>query len=165
MARGRIDSLQDFVWRTDRMIKTGKEGLSFLCDNPQISKFRMGVQRNARLLNEQVLPLLSSHFHYLTSLSLTWNSNSIPKSSLELIDRLTSLHQLRLSARDQDLFRTYWIINHAVLLKTLQPLQRLRKLAFSRETYNPGYSKYNPGLLRLIRRYYFFGILIQRLMK
>jgi hypothetical protein len=57
-----------------------------------------------------------------------------------MLGRLTSLEQLHLSAGVQIGWRFNWIIDHAVLIQTLQPLQKLKTIAFSRDTYNPGYS-------------------------
>jgi len=39
-------------------------------------------------------------------------------------------------------------------VQNLQPLQKLRILAFSRDTYNPGYSSLHPSLQLLIEEYY-----------
>ncbi|RYP05336.1 hypothetical protein DL764_003881 [Monosporascus ibericus] len=125
----------------------------FLARHPHINKLTMGESGEARgddqFLSSQIIPLLRPDtFGNLRSLSLAFGdgsysaergprSTTIPESSLEAIGKLVSLEQLCLSAGIRTGWRTQWLINHDILRKYLVGLTKLKKLAFSRDTYSP----------------------------
>ncbi|RYP33546.1 hypothetical protein DL768_011095 [Monosporascus sp. mg162] len=125
----------------------------FLARHPHISKLSAGEGEEARggdqSLSSHIIPLLRpDRFVNLRSLSLAFGdgslsaergprSTTIPESSLEVIGKLVSLEQLCLSAGIRTGWRTQWLINHDILRKHLVRLTKLKKLAFSRDTYSP----------------------------
>ncbi|RYP76361.1 hypothetical protein DL771_001800 [Monosporascus sp. 5C6A] len=125
----------------------------FLTRHPHISKLSVSEREGARgddqFLSSQIIPLLRpDRFVNLRSLSLAFGdgttsaergprSTTIPESSLEAIGKLVSLEQLCLSAGIRYGWRTQWLINHDILRKHLVGLTKLKKLAFSRDTYSP----------------------------
>jgi hypothetical protein len=66
---------------------------------------------------------------------LAWEESSITESALELVGTLASLEQLHLSAGDIYSWTRTWLINHEHLRTILKPLQRLKRVAFARDTY------------------------------
>ncbi|KAL2678956.1 hypothetical protein Neosp_009710 [[Neocosmospora] mangrovei] len=83
----------------------------------------------------------------LRSLSLAWGGGSdedddhirhnlrIPKKSLLALEALTSLEQLSLAVGNQTGQEAQWAVKHDKLLASLGKLQKLKKLALSRDTY------------------------------
>ena len=135
--RGCIPSLKVFVWHGHKSLSLPAE---FLKSNNQLSKLSMDYQAPSYVLENDLLPILSDSFRALTSLQLTWESDSIPESSLKTIATLKTLRQLHLSAGCQFGWKHTWLVNHNTMLKALSPLSSLKKLAFSRDTYQHKYS-------------------------
>lgn len=135
--RGSVRSLQIFVWSSSGISAT--QSLHFLQANTQLSKLCLSYPCPGVLLEEQLLPILSKSFLDLTSLSLVWDSETIPQtippSALKIIGSLNSLKQLRLSAGQQLGWYPNWLIDHDMMRKCLCTLTSLEKLAFSRDTY------------------------------
>ncbi|KAI0837292.1 hypothetical protein F5Y06DRAFT_271271 [Hypoxylon sp. FL0890] len=125
--------------------------VEFLKRHEHIQKLHVQEQdwisgQNTRIV-PYIIPLLSKGgFTNLKSLSLGFGicvaeeeeimngTVSIPESPLRVIGRITSLEQLHLSAgcgRETH----QWLIDHDKLRETLHGLKRLRKLAFSADTY------------------------------
>ncbi|RYP92454.1 hypothetical protein DL770_001400 [Monosporascus sp. CRB-9-2] len=125
----------------------------FLARHPHISKLSISEGEETRgddqSLSSQIIPLLRpDRFVNLRSLSLAFGdgtysaergprSTTIPESSLEVIGKLVSLEQLSLSAGVRAGWRTQWLINHDILRRHFVGLTKLKKLAFSRDTYSP----------------------------
>lgn len=104
--------------------------------NPQIPKLAIPIANETELLDTKILPLLVSSFTALTSLNLVWRGLSIPESSIEMIGSLTSLEQIHLSAGDQHGWRHNWLIDHELMRQHLGKLPNLKRIAFSRDSYN-----------------------------
>lgn len=161
--RGTISSLQNFVWDSSpsqklvsrKVASPEDEGsgiLALLHANPQITKLAMYGSADPELLGDHILPLLGGKFDELNSLSLIWAEESvgIAEASLRMVGKLTSLEQLHVSAGTQGGRSYTWYIDHGVMLRALKPLQHLKILAFSRDTYNPGWT---PAVLARHERY------------
>ncbi|EEU43467.1 uncharacterized protein NECHADRAFT_82786 [Fusarium vanettenii 77-13-4] len=99
-------------------------------------------------LDRVIIPALTGHnFSQLRSLSLAWGGGSdedddhiphnlrIPKKSLLALEALTSLEQLSLAVGNQTGEEAQWAVKHDKLLASLGKLQKLKKLALSRDTY------------------------------
>lgn len=132
--RGSIRSLKTFVW--DAYIWSTHPQLDFLRANPQLSKLAMPNPAPKELLDQNLLPLLVSSFTALTSLSLVWAGVSISESALDTISSLTSLEQIHLSAGFQAGWRHDWLADHDIMRKYLGRLPSLKRIAFSRDSYN-----------------------------
>lgn len=136
--RGTIPSLETLVW-TSRL--PADHTLGFLRCNTQLSKLVIYSATNPVLLEERLLPLLSRSFSRLRSLRLVWDATFIPDSALEIIGSLQSLEQICLSAGEQFGVRCSWLIDHNAMRKNLAKLTRLRRMAFSRDSYtNPRFT-------------------------
>ena len=135
-SRGQIRSLETFVWSTFS-IPVSHE-LKFLRANTQIHKLQIPNQQPVDLLDQRVLPALSQSYTQLTSLSLTWQGNSISSSALSTIASIATLEQLDLSAGVQHGWRHTWPIEHDLLRKHLRNLPSLKRLAFRRDSYDNG---------------------------
>ena len=134
--RGRISSLETFAWSTSRI--PASHSLEFLRANTQLSKLRLQHSAPEELLGI-LLPILSTSFSNLRSLSLAWESTSIPESALELISTLKTLEQIHLSAGCQFGWKYDWMIDHESMQKHLKKLPCLRKIALSRDSYYNGF--------------------------
>ena len=144
--RGAIQQLETFRWNCLHLAAT--ESLDFLEANSHIMKLDMARQVSADLLENRVLPLLSKKFSNLTSLGLVWEGVSIPESALEIISTLQTLEQLHLSAGCQFGWKHDWLIDHDSMRAHLRKLPLLKKLAFTRDSYEPRHP-YTP-----VERYY-----------
>ena len=147
--RGRVPALEILVWSSFNLPES--QSLAFLEANPQISKLSIPGSASATLLEERILPMLAKSFSNLTSLSLVWDSLSIPCQTMECISQITTLEQLHLSAGNQFGWRHDWPIDHQVMQRYLRNLPLLKKLAFSRDSYSN-------GLTVSCERYYVDGI-------
>jgi hypothetical protein len=134
--RGTIRSLETFIWETFHI--PANHRLTFLRANSQLSKLSVPYPAPPVLLDTQLLPLLSSNFKNLRSLCLVWEGVEIPDSALNIISTLETLEQIHLSAGEQLGWRHDWLINHESMRSFLRPLPYLRKLAFSRDSYDSG---------------------------
>lgn len=130
---GTIRSLETFVWKTFHLAPD--HPLAFLQQNSQLSKLSVFFPQKPALLDERILPILSQSFKELKSLRLAWDGSSISNSALELIATLHSLQQIHLSAGNRG--RYDWLIKHQKMRDYLRGLPNLKKLAFSRDTYEP----------------------------
>lgn len=136
--RGHVPSLEAFGW-TSANIAIDHD-LAFLRANTQLSKLLLSNAINASLLEDSLLPLLSEEFTQLTSLSLAWATQEIGESSLRLIGTLIQLQQLHISAGSQWYWEGEdWDVDHSMLRPHLSNLQSLRKLHFTRDTYESVY--------------------------
>ena len=131
--RGTMPALTTLVW--DGKIKAD-QSLSFLKANTQLSKLSLQREASGAFLETQLLPILTTSFRQLTSLSLKWDSDSIPGSALEAISSLGGLQQLHLSAGDQFGWGYSWLIDHELMRSRLKNLGFLKRLAFSRDIYD-----------------------------
>ncbi|KAI9704491.1 MAG: hypothetical protein M1820_005565 [Bogoriella megaspora] len=144
-SRGEVWSLQSFIWQRPPRpedvdpLQSGLGGFRFLEANTQISKLQLASATHNIFLNNKLLPLLTNGHYHLKSLSLIWASNDIPLSSLQMLSRLVTLEQLHVSAGFQAGWRHSWLVDHLAVRKSLQPLQQLKILAISRDSYNPGF--------------------------
>ncbi|RYN63538.1 hypothetical protein AA0117_g12684 [Alternaria alternata] len=133
---GYLPNLETFVW-----LCSGYEITNpcpkFLQANSHIRTLRIDGAR-PDFLEETVLPLLLRRFECLSSLSIRWpvDENHIPPSALKHISGLYTLEQLCLSAGCQAGWRCSWLIDHAAMHDCVRNLPKLRKLAFSRDTYS-----------------------------
>ena len=133
--RGTMPALTTLVW--GGIIKADQP-LTFLEENTHLSKLTLGSAAPGAFLESQLLPLLTKSFEHLTSLSLIWEEDSIPVSALDGISSLQSLQQLHLSAGHQFGWRHSWLIDHGLLRGKLKKLNSLKRMAFSRDTYDNG---------------------------
>ncbi|KAF5372121.1 hypothetical protein D9758_005014 [Tetrapyrgos nigripes] len=139
--RGYVSSLESFHYKSHP--NSTEEGfqdqiVSFLIENPQISSFTSSPRLSSTFIETQLLPVLSSYLipsRVLTTLHLTFLFDTIPPSSLEAISALQSLQHLWLTAGHQRGWCHDWEIDHSLLLDVLGPLQHLRTLAFTRDSY------------------------------
>ncbi|MCJ1426647.1 hypothetical protein MMC29_004550 [Sticta canariensis] len=130
---GTIRSLETFVG--DACCLAPDQPFTFLRNNAQLSKLRLPFPQTPAVLDEGILPILSQSFQELKSLSLTGEGTSISISALGLIGTLRGLQQLHLSAGFQAGWRHDWLIKHREMREYLKELRDLKKLAFSRDTY------------------------------
>ncbi|KID80808.1 hypothetical protein MGU_11754 [Metarhizium guizhouense ARSEF 977] len=130
--RGQIRDLSLLVW-------TGFEipddaSIRMLSNNHQrITAFGTQYAQSAAFL-DRVLPVLADLDH-LTGLSMVWDGTEIPESSLHLLAFLVSLKHLHISAGNQSGWRRNWEISHGSLCSVLSPLERLKSLLFTRDSY------------------------------
>ncbi|KAL7817983.1 hypothetical protein V8C44DRAFT_209232 [Trichoderma aethiopicum] len=101
-----------------------------------------------QLMDAHLVPLLSNgRWSNLTSLSLAWRGSDTPEEnpsniasisaeSLAAIGRIMSLEQLHLTAGEIYGNRHQWLIDHKVVRSSLRGLAKLKRLAFSRDTYS-----------------------------
>lgn len=151
-SRGLIPSLNTLVWYSNS--DTADCLLCFLGANTQLEKLRLEVKVPATFLENQLLPLLSTSFHRLTSLSLVWSDDNISNDALEMISSLRSLQQIHLSAGVQLGWQYNWQIDHGMIRKHVKKLSFLRRIAFSRDLYK---FMYTWGLDPPVDCYYAMG--------
>lgn len=132
--RGSIRSLTTFVWDTFQL--PIHHQIDFLRANPQVSKLAISHAAPKELVEKSILPLLVSSFTALTSLDLKWMGLSVSESALEMISLVTTLEQIHLSAGNQFGWRHDWLIDHEIMRKYLARLPSLKRVAFSRDSYN-----------------------------
>lgn len=133
-ARGNIRTLETLVCEG---VLSEAVSTEFLEANKQISTLSFPIPISSNLINETLLPLISSSFTALRSLCLTWDEETkiLKKSILEMICKLKGLEQIHLSAGHQWGWRHDWKIDHALLREHLRELPNLKKIAFSRDSY------------------------------
>ncbi|MCJ1461963.1 hypothetical protein MMC07_000563 [Pseudocyphellaria aurata] len=130
---GTIRSLETFVWQAIGL--NPNDSFDFLRHNSQLSKLSIPWSQSPIALDEGILPMLSQSFQNLKSLSLTWNENSISTTALQLIGTLRGLQQIHLSTGRRHGRIHDWAIKHQEMRKYLKELRHLKKLAFSRDSY------------------------------
>lgn len=130
---GTIRSLETFVWSSCCLAPD--HPFTFLRNNSHLSELRLPFPQTPAVLDQGILPILSQSFQELKSLSLTWEGTSISISALGLIGTLRGLQQIHLSAGFQAGWRHDWLIKHREMREYLKELRDLKKLAFSRDTY------------------------------
>ena len=128
---GQIKTLQSLYCHSFAIAKD--PDISFIASNPQLKSLALSPYTNEYLATT-LLPTLTK-FTSLTSLSLIFQSPLIDPSSLTYISKIKSLTQLWLSAGKQSGWAVDWEIDHDTLLAMLSPLQGLRRIAFTRDTY------------------------------
>lgn len=131
-ARGRIPSLETFVW--DEVWLKSEFTFEFLRANTQLKALMLTGEKASIALEQHLLPILSSSFKALTSLSLVLSNDLIPDSALEIIASIHGLQQLRLGFYK----RHHWFIDHKSMRAHLSRLPNLRKVAFKHDTYKVG---------------------------
>ncbi|KAL8734040.1 MAG: hypothetical protein Q9166_001801 [cf. Caloplaca sp. 2 TL-2023] len=139
--RGRVPSLMTFIWNTTATRIAKNPSTDFLSSNPQLSKLRFAYPAPVEFLEDQILPLLAQSFSKLSSLSLTFDSQSINRHALETISQISTLEQLLLSAGEQYGWRYNWLIDHQAMRNHLSKLTLLKRLAFDRDSYDNGISQ------------------------
>ena len=109
----------------------------FLKENEQILKLRFSQPVPTSLIENKPLPYLSCSFMNLKSLSLISQekTKTIDEYSLHMISKLKGLEQIYLNAGIQRGTRYNWRIDHDLMRKYLARLPVLRKIAFSRDSY------------------------------
>ncbi|PUU77719.1 hypothetical protein B9Z19DRAFT_1085626 [Tuber borchii] len=129
---GQIKTLQSLYCHSFAIAKD--PDISFIASNSQLKSLALSPYTN-EYLTTTLLPTLTK-FTSLTSLSLISQSPLIDPSSLTYISKIKSLTQLWLSAGKQSGWAVVdWEIDHDTLLTMLSPLQGLRRIAFTRDTY------------------------------
>ena len=146
--RGQIPALKTLVWKASKLPEA--QSIALLEANAQISKLSIPSAAPATLLEDRILPLLVQSFANLTSLSLVWDSLSIPFQAMESITKIVTLQQLHLSAGSQLGWRHDWLIDHQTMRRYLRDLPLLKKIAFSRDSYSN-------GITETCERYYVDG--------
>ncbi|KAI1411658.1 hypothetical protein F5Y13DRAFT_200638 [Hypoxylon sp. FL1857] len=148
-----IQSLETLViWSMRSSKKNAAHIASFIERHEHIEKLYVQefdwIHGESARIVPYIIPVLSEgNFKNLKSLSLGFGLGgveeenmreelvSIPGRSLRVVGGLTSLEQLHLSAGEYYGWRHQWLIDHDKLRVALRHLKRLRKLAFSRDTY------------------------------
>ena len=134
--RGNIPTLKHFTWINYNTTDASYEDVhTFLEDNARHLEsvhFPHAIPQD--IIDEQLLPLLSSAATSLTSLHLVSDASSFPEGTLRLLGSISTLKRLWISAGTQG-FRGNWEVDHALICDTLAPLRDLRTLAFSHEAY------------------------------
>ncbi|KAL2192249.1 hypothetical protein P885DRAFT_48138 [Corynascus similis CBS 632.67] len=134
--------------------------IDFISRHRHVRKLSIG-RSTPQLLDSHLVPLLSDgRWSNLTSLSLVWSEPgtmveaqpdiaTISAASLAAVGSIESLEQLCLSAGQQFGWRHQWLIDHNAARQCLRGLARLKRLAFSRDTYvlpddasSPGVGQY-----------------------
>ncbi len=154
-ARENIRTLETLVY--EGLISA--DSFDFLKANQHISSLSFALPNPAYLIEGKLLPLLSSSFTALRSLRLTWNEEITIMSTLvlQMISILKSLEQICLSAGHQFGWRHSWAIDHELMRKYLSLLPELKRIVFSRDSYE--------GSERGIEFYYEDRILSQPLLE
>lgn len=127
--RGHVESLRSFNSET-----INSDDISFLAANPQLTSFTTPHANSPKLLDSQILPVLTT-FRHLTSLHLVWQADTIGLAALELIGSIHTLKHLWLSAGIQSGTNRSWIVDHRIMLAALKPLRMLEKLVLTRDSY------------------------------
>jgi hypothetical protein len=145
VARGNIRTLEALVCEG---VMSEAVSLKFLEANNQISTLSFPIPISSTLINDTLLPLISSSFTALRSLCLTWDEETkiLKESVLHMIGKLKGLEQIHLSAGHQWGWRHDWKIDHKLMREYLTKLPNLKKMAFSRDSYE--------GSFRGIEYYY-----------
>ena len=139
--RGSIPSLRRFelsAWNKEYTDPT----IHFLTANPHLSKLSLNGHFAASSFETQLLPLLSSSFSELTSLSLPI---SISESALKIIASLKLLQQIYLRDRYDSGWRQSFHIIHKATRKHLQELVFLKKIAINLDNYPDGTERFLLG--------------------
>jgi hypothetical protein len=140
--RGRIPSLETLLFSLSK--SSIDNYLEFLKANTQISKLTIlgGVncedeEPYGDIPEEKILPILSSSFKAIKSLRLSWNENitMIPDVALAMISGMETLEQVCLGAGCQLGWKYDWLIDHKSIRNHLSTLPRLKKIAFTRDSY------------------------------
>ncbi|KAK4150403.1 hypothetical protein C8A00DRAFT_46197 [Chaetomidium leptoderma] len=120
--------------------------IDFISGHPHVRKLSIG-RSTPQLLDSHLVPLLSDgRWSNLSSLSLVWSEPgtvvetqphiaTISAASLAAVGSIESLEQLCLSAGQQFGWRHQWLIDHNAMRLCLRGLAKLKRLAFSRDTY------------------------------
>ena len=128
-------SLETFVRSSSHV--PDDHNLEFLRANPQLTKLSIPSIQSKALLDTRLLSLLSKSFKTLKPLSINHRKGvSISNEALELISTLETLEPLLVSAGEQISRHCNWLIDHNVMRSYLSKLPRLRKLAFTRDSYD-----------------------------
>jgi hypothetical protein len=132
-ARGSISTLETLVYEG----AISAASLDFLKANQHMSSLSFELANPASLIEDKLLPLLSSSFTALRSLRLTWNEEIrvMRTSVLQMISTLKNLDQTYLSAGHQFGWRHSWAIDHELMRNYLSLLPKLKRIVFSRDSY------------------------------
>lgn len=169
--RGCISSLETFVWTKADI--TDEHALDFLRDNNQLLRLSIPQPILPSLLEQRLLPLLSTNFRQLTSLDLSWargwtdEEQDISPWALRMISQIKTLAQLQLAVYDpaETGWRTGWQVDHESLRENLSPLQKLKKLSLVRDIFSDQsylyfpVAPYSTGPMGQHRRSYYVTIL------
>ncbi|KUJ12900.1 uncharacterized protein LY89DRAFT_687830 [Mollisia scopiformis] len=142
---GRIRSLETLLFSISNLLGgTTDNYIEFLKENTQISKLTILGSLHCKegepggdIPETVILPILSSSFHALTSLRLGWNENvtSVPDAALVLISKMETLEQVCLTVGCQFGWKYDWLVDHESIRNHLSSLPRLKKIAFTRDSY------------------------------
>jgi hypothetical protein len=141
-SRGQIPSLETLLFTLQT--KSVDNYFEFLKANTQISKLTVfgGIAHDkeesyGNVQEEKILPVLSSSFNTLKSLRLSWHErvNIIPDDALRIISKLEGLEQVCLGAGRQAGWKHDWLVDHESIRNHLSHLPRLKKIAFTRDSY------------------------------
>ncbi|KAL3484464.1 hypothetical protein BJX62DRAFT_243893 [Aspergillus germanicus] len=102
-------------------------------DNPQLTAVGVCYGAPPAILE----PLISAlgALSNLKVLSLEWDGTRIPESSLSALSSLVTLEQLHITSGNQGGWKHDWFVDHDIIRSNLSPLQKLKKLALTRDTY------------------------------
>ncbi|KAJ4473678.1 hypothetical protein J3R30DRAFT_3296302 [Lentinula aciculospora] len=148
--RGHMEALESFSW-INQLNTIEEDIILFLEANCQLRSLSIAQPLFPTTIDTRILPLVKSNFFHLTSLHLVWDAIVIPEHSLSVVGSLYCLKKLWLSAGNQLGWCNNWKVEHEVMLHTLQPLQQLESLTFSRDSYEVDG---HPLLDSSIERYY-----------
>ena len=140
--RGPIPSLETLVFPISKRSIDGY--LEFLKANTQVSKLTIlgGPDRKEEesygdIPETKILPVLSSSFKAIKSLRIRWNEgvSVIPDAALEIISGMETLEQVCLGAGPSWGWKYDWLIDHTSMRNYLSKLPRLKRIAFTRDSY------------------------------
>jgi hypothetical protein len=158
---GPFQSLESLTWLPQDDVSE-EQLVQILRNNSHLKKLNLRRAYTESFMELHLLPLLSSSFKALTSLSLIGLKKALDETSLNLIGQIHTLELLHLSAgtrrrpastgrinplllmrlslgTKQD--RATWIVDHNIIRCHLSTLQKLKKLLLSRDA-----RRYRPGL-------------------
>lgn len=140
--RGKIPTLESFIWTQksnwtpgSRNYQVEEWSLDFLRSNNQLQRLSVPYPISVDFGENQLLPVLSESFRYLTTLNLNFREH-IPASTLTMISSLGSLENLQIRASTSTYVYSGWHANHDDLRTYLAPLQRLKKFSVLRDIYD-----------------------------
>lgn len=141
--RGQIPSLETLLFILSK--SSTDSHLEFLKANTQVSKLTIWGQLNDKgaeelhgsTPEESILSIVSSSFKAIKSLRISWNDGvtMIPDVALAMISRMETLEQVCIGAGCRFGWKHDWLIDHKSMRNHLSVLPRLKKIAFTRDSY------------------------------
>jgi hypothetical protein len=150
--RGGIPSLKSLIWHnchlrfcsaldSEAEYRPEQDAIASFCRaNTQLEAIAFPQPIPTAFIEGRLLPVLAL-FRSLSSLALIFGEAEISEPTLNMIAQISSLERLWLSAGNQSGWKHDWSINHVMIRTALAPLQRLEKIAFTRDSYDSGWGE------------------------